>query len=123
MSDINLGNLYDMNKQATLSERPLKKHEIKDKMINVKKFFADGQKYFMLLCRERYDFTIFNFNEKTDFSLQHAIKDLQECLENRGSIISIDLDSTGLAYEIWIVVDEQAFVYYLFPYDTGVLEQ
>ena len=123
MSDINLGNLYDMNKQATLSERPLKKHEIKDKMINVKKFFADGQKYFMLLCRERYDFTIFNFNEKTDFSLHHAIKDLQECLENRGSIISIDLDSTGLAYEIWIVVDEQAFVYYLFPYDTGVLEQ
>ena len=123
MSDISLGNLYDMNKQATLSERPLKKHEIKDKMINVKKFFADGQKYFMLLCRERYDFTIFNFNEKTDFSLQHAIKDLQECLENRGSIISIDLDSTGLAYEIWIVADEQAFVYYLFPYDTGVLEQ
>ena len=123
MSDISLGNLYDMNKQATLSERPLKKHEIKDKMIDVKKFFADGQKYFMLLCRERYDFTIFNFNEKTDFSLQHAIKDLQECLENRGSIISIDLDSTGLAYEIWIVVDEQAFVYYLFPYDTGVLEQ
>ena len=123
MSDISLGNLYDMNKQATLSERPLKKHEIKDKMIDVKKFFADGQKYFMLLCRERYDFTIFNFNEKTDFSLQHAIKDLQECLENRGSIISIDLDSTGLAYEIWIVADEQAFVYYLFPYDTGVLEQ
>ena len=123
MSDVSLGNLYDMNKQMVLSERPLKKHEIKDRMREVKNFFAEGKKYFMLLCRERNDYTIFDFRRKTDYSLQHAVNDLQECLENRGTIISIDLDSTGYAYEIWIIADEQAFVYFLFPYDIGVLEQ
>ena len=115
MSDIELGTLYDMNKAAVAAtEKPLKKHEIKDKIRNVKKFFEEGRKYFMLL---------FNFNEKTDFSLQHAINDLQECLENRGIIMSIDMDPKNLIYEIWIMVDDQAFAYYLFPYDIGVLEE
>ena len=124
MSDIELGTLYDMNKAAVAAtEKPLKKHEIKDKIRNVKKFFEEGRKYFMLLCRERHDYTLFNFNEKTDFSLQHAINDLQECLENRGIIMSIDMDPKNLIYEIWIMVDDQAFAYYLFPYDIGVLEE
>ena len=79
----------------------------------------------MLLCRERYDFTIFNFNKgKTEFSLTHAIKDLEECLTNRGKIVSIEIvKENEIAYEIWLIVDDQAFVYYLFPYDIGVLEQ
>jgi hypothetical protein len=76
----------------------------------------------MLLCRERYDFTLFNLLNKNDLSLASGIKELKECLENRGAIISIDLTENKDAYEIWIKIDDEPFVYYLFPYDLGVIE-
>lgn len=122
MSDIELGTLYDMNKVAVAAETPLKKHEIKDKMRDIKTYFKEGNKYFMLLCRERSDYSIFNFTKKTDVSLQHAINDLQECLENRGKIMAINFERE-LIYEIWLMIKDQAYAYYLFPYDIGVLEE
>lgn len=123
MSDVKLGTLYDLNKTAVAADKPLKKHEIKDKLKDIKSFFNEkSDQYFMLLCRERYDYTIFNFcNGKNDFALTHSINDLQECLENRGAILSIDLVDN--AYEIWLMIDGEMYVYYLFPYDIGVLEQ
>ena len=46
----------------------------------------------------------------------------KECLDSRGRIVSIEPDSAG-NYEIWIVDDfNEALVYYLFPYDLGVIE-
>ena len=125
-TDIKMGTLYDINKAAIAMEKPLKKIELKDKLRNIKPFLAKyPDQYFMLLCRERYDFTIFNFcNGKTDFALSHAIKDLEECLMNRGKTVSIELvTGSKNAYEIWLIIDDQAYVYYLFPYDIGVLEQ
>jgi hypothetical protein len=123
MSEMSLGTIYDINKSVMLSEGSLKKFEIKDKMKKVKNFFKDStNKYFMLLCREKYDFTLFNFLNKNDLSLMNSVTDLQECLENRGSIISIDLTEQEDAYEIWLNIDNEAFVYYLFPYDLGVIE-
>ena len=127
MSDIELGTLYDINKTAVAAtEKPLKRVELKDKLKNIKPFFTKyPDQYFMLLCREKYDFTIFNFcNGKTDFALNHAVKDLEECLINRGKTVSIELvTGSENAYEIWLIIDDKAFVYYLFPYNIGVLEQ
>lgn len=77
----------------------------------------------MLLCRELYDFTIFNLNDndlsdnKTTF-----ITDLYECLTNRGEVLSIEKDTTGEAFEIWIKTEEDLYAYYFFPYDLGVIE-
>jgi hypothetical protein len=123
MSEVSLGNMYELNKTAVAAEKPLKSFEIKDKLRKVKEFFKDSNdKYFMLLCRERYDFTLFNLLNKNDLSLASGIKELKECLENRGAIISIDLTENKDAYEIWIKIDDEPFVYYLFPYDLGVIE-
>jgi hypothetical protein len=123
-SEMELGTIYGINKAAVAAETPLKPFEIKDKLREVKTFLNDNKdKFFMLLCREKYDFTLFDFYNKTDIALKTATTDLQECLENRGTIISIDLTENKDAYEIWLKIDDEAFVYYLFPYDLGVIEE
>lgn len=125
MSEISIGNIYDINKQAMIFEKPLKNFEIEDKMREIKSFLNNcNDKYYMLLCRERYDFTIFAFNNyKRKEDLDNGSKDLQECLENRGIIYSIDLTESKNAYEIWLKIDNKFYIYYLFPYDQGVLEE
>lgn len=119
-------NLYDMNKAFIVNQNTLTSNDIYnqiDKYITA--FWLDSPcKYFMLLCREQYDFTLFDFksNEKTIFSISKANKELYECLKNRGEIKSIELTEKKDAIEIWLAVDKEAFCYYLFPYDAGVIE-
>lgn len=121
--DVGMGTLYDVNKQLNLNEKILTRTEVKKALKEVKEFFKENKdKYFMLLCKDRGDYTLFNFNNKNDISLQNAIKDVQECLENRGSIISIESDN-GYNLEIWLRIDDDTFLYYIFPYDIGVIEE
>lgn len=47
---------------------------------------------------------------------------VDECLKNRGSIRGIDLTQAKDAMEIWLVIDDDAYVYYFFPYDAAVIE-
>ena len=83
--------------------------------------------YYMLLNRETYNFTLFNFhssNNHTSLNTRKLIYDeLKICLQNRGEVLSIELTEQEDAYEIWIRDDEQnILVYYFFPYDIGVIE-
>lgn len=124
MSEVSLGNLYDMNKTINVKQKTLTNIELKTALKKIKQFFVDNSdKYFMLLCRERYDYTLFNFLNKKEITLQQSIKDVKECLLNRGQIISIEPATEMNGYEIWIKIDDEAFAYYLFPYDLGVLEE
>lgn len=129
MSDINMGTLYNMNKAVILQnlkkEDFLCSQELAEKLSMIKQFCLDTKnKYFMLLNREKYDFTLFNLENKCDdFEINRIFYDeLRECLQNRGKLLSIDLTEGKDACEIWIVTDDEAFVYYLFPYDNGVIE-
>ena len=77
--------------------------------------------YYMLLCRERNDYTIFFINEEKKDNLY---KKMMNTLNNRGKILSIDKQPDG-AYEIWIKDEFEnngIFVYYLFNYDIGVVD-
>ena len=50
--------------------------------------------YAMLLCRERYDFTVFHLYEKMNPNPPKiAARELIEVLKNRGKILSIEKDS------------------------------
>lgn len=123
MSEIMIGTLYDMNKAAIINMPSLTNSELKKNLKKIKQFFLDKtDKYFMLLNRETYNFTLFNLGNKNEIAMKQTMDDFKECLDNRGRIISIELDSAG-NYEIWIVDDfNEALVYYLFPYDLGVIE-
>ena len=125
-NEVILGNLYDMNKQAMLSQPVLTKEQIDEIKPDLEDWFnwtLDG--YAMLLCRERYDFTVFHLYEKENPNPpQIAVTELIDLLKNRGKILSIEKDSETMnnAWEIWVKIDGEAFAYYLFGCDEWVIE-
>lgn len=122
MSEIAMGNLYDLNKQLMVKELPLSKDKIKEKEEEISNFFVKNNSYFMLLCHERRDYTIFRLRTPDYLKSLMATKELLTCLNNRGKILSIDKEDNNNAYAFWLVIDDEAFCYYLFPYDEAVIE-
>ena len=75
----------------------------------------------MLLCRERYDFTVFHLYELQNENPPNiAAKELIKILQNRGYILSIEQEQD--AFEIWLSIDKEVFAYYLFACDDWVIE-
>ena len=124
--DVSLGTLYDFNKQLMKKEyklSPSKIEAIKPELESWFNWHIDG--YAMLLCRERYDFTVFHLYEKQNVNPPKiAVTELIDLLNNRGKILSIEKDSETMndAWEIWLRIDEEIFVYYLFGCDDWVIE-
>jgi hypothetical protein len=124
--EIEFGTLYDINKNI------VKQNEIKlsEGVLNSKKqIITDFIKkcnnhYYMLLCNERKDYTVFRWvNISNDDDTKEIAQILvDECLTNRGEIRGIDLTKTKDAIEIWMVIDDEAYVYYFFPYDNAIIE-
>ena len=83
-------------------------------------YLIDG-KYWMLLCHERRDYTVFNL--QGEVTVRNINKDLIDCLKNRGIVLAIDKQPDG-AYEIWIrdKKTKDNVIYYLFNYEFGVIE-
>ena len=82
-------------------------------------WFRGNQVYFMLLCHDRRDFTLFRVTE----SPAEAATALFEYIDNRGQLVSIDKVPNDNAYEIWIIVpEERDYCYFLFPYDAAIIE-
>lgn len=125
-TEASLGNLYDMNKIFIKDHEP----ELTEGNLNSKKqIIIDfikkcNNNYYMLLCNERKDYTVFRWKDLNSalapFEMANILVD--ECLKNRGSIRGIDLTQTKDAMEIWLVIDDDAYVYYFFPYDAAVIE-
>lgn len=132
MAEINLGTLYDFNKEAMKNEKPLDpiifNRKVQDIAQNMFNFLDDcGDQYWMLLCHERRDYTLFNIIAAVN--AEPIVEELKPTLTNRGQILSIaeqpyEDDELCGAWEIWIrdIETEENFVYYLFQYDKGVIE-
>ena len=126
MSDISLGTLYDVNKNLVLKNEI----ELTDGVLNSKKEIITNfmrqinNTYYMLLCNERKDYTVFKMNDKdNDDSIREIVSILvDECLRNRGEIRGIDLTKDKDAIEIWLIIEDEAYCYYFFPYDAAIIE-
>lgn len=122
---ITLGNLYELNKQALTKIEAITEDQLNEIKPQIEEWFnwqIDG--YAILLCRERYDFTIFHLYEKANPNPPAiAVSELIETLKNRGQILSIEKDTTNdKAWEIWIKIENEIFAYYLFNCDDWVIE-
>ncbi len=120
---ISVGTLYDANKEIMKTGKPLSHLElaaIQPKLEDWFNWIIDT--YAMLLCHERRDYTIFHLYEKQNPNPPAiAAKELLECLNNRGEILSID-ETSDKAWEIWLKIKDQSYCYYLFRYDDAVIE-
>jgi len=111
--------LYDMNKQAYSQEKPLDKIALNIKVNNmITDLYSTKNPYWMLLCRERNDYTVFII-----LTIEGTVKELLETLNNRGQVLSINKQKDG-NYEIWIRDNDtkENFVYYFFDYKFGIIK-
>lgn len=126
MAEIGVGTLYDINKELVQKNG----YELNEGILNSKKEIIknfidkDFNYYYMLLCNERKDYTVFEFTEGRKWTercrdLANCLVD--ECLKNRGEIRGIDLTKGKDAIEIWMSINGDSYVYYFFPYDNGVI--
>lgn len=124
MSEVTVGTLYDLNKQAVQAELSLTGEMLEKKKELIIEFLKDKAKvYYMLLCHERRDYTLFRNPMRHAEHLDEMANCLiDECLLSRGLIKGIDKTKDNQAIEIWISDNGEAFVYYFFPYDDAVIE-
>lgn len=123
---VSLGTLYDFNKQMISKEGAMSQSKIDALRSELEEWFNwQIDEYVMLLCRERYDFTVFHLYIKANINPPKiAVSELIDLLKSRGKILSIEKDSNVMnnAWEIWLEIDGEAFAYYLFNCDDWVIE-
>lgn len=123
MSEVALGTLYDLNKGALKDAKALNvKKEIKRLDKELFNFFANHS-YFMLLCNDLKDYTVFALTSTAPRQVQikEAKEGLIDCLKNRGELLSIEKTEDNIAFEIWLRIDEEIYAYYFFPYDDAII--
>ena len=123
MSEVAMGTLYELNKSAMRASKTLDiKKTIREKDKELFNFFATN-KFAMLLCNEQKDYTVFAMisNQSRESQVATAKEELYTCLSNRGELLSFEKTEDGIAFEIWLRINEEIFVYYLFPYNEAVL--
>ena len=100
-STIEIGTLYDLNKQVISQLPEMSQENIQRELINIKEWFKRNQdeEWFMLLCREKADYTLFHLRQTKDV-YNKTIKALEECVKNRGFLMGINFVKEQNAYEI-----------------------
>ena len=118
--------LYELNRSIIKQQGPLEEKDIKSKMDMLKEFSNTFEKYSLLYGREINYFTLFVKDE--NWELESLDLGVIECLNNIGTIYSIEYTKEKDAIEIWIEIksteeDEGILTcMYLFPYDSGIVK-
>lgn len=101
LTNVELGKLYEINKSIIEKNvPPLTQEEVEEKIKLIDTFIKEtNNKYYMFLCNDRKDYTVFNLNQNGD-TLNAATILTKECCINRGVLKSIDLSSAKDAIEI-----------------------
>ena len=121
--------LYELNRSIIKQQGPLKEEDIKSKMDMLKAFSHTFEKYSLLYGREINYFTLFVKDENCE--LESLDIGVIECLNNIGTIYSIEYTKEKDAIEIWMEVEinsdteeseKLVTCMYLFPYDAGIVK-
>ena len=118
-------NLYDYAKLFVNGMKEISEEDLKIGKTLIKNYLKERkQECYMLLCREIYDFTIFqNVNPENDWNYEEFFSAILDCFANRNMIIKqIDRADDTSAIEIWVQMEEEQLCFYLFPYDLGVIK-
>lgn len=111
---------YEVNKQLMANEKVLDPILLSRKAKDVAISMEENE-YWMLLCRERNDYTIFHL--KPTHSTEYTKRELIETLQNRGEIVDFDKQKDG-HYEVWLRDYDtgENVMYKLFECDDFIVE-
>ena len=119
--------LYELNRSIIKQQGPLEEKDIKSKMNMLKEFSNTFEKYSLLYGREINYFTLFVKDE--NWELESLDLGVIECLNNIGTIYSIEYTKEKDAIEIWVEInpgteksEKLVTCMYLFPYDAGIVK-
>jgi len=118
--DIEMPNLYEQNRMLMEKEPQMDPIILNKKIFDASMQLA-SKKYLMLLCRERYDYTIFVTDELS--CPWDVANEISSVVKSRGEVLAFDEQDNG-AYEVWIrhSADDKPSAWYLFDYTFGVIE-
>ena len=122
MAEIAMGNLYELNKEAMKKVKSIDFAGLTTGKKVIKAMFAEKiSRYFMMLCREKADYTVFEIPDMT-YAGEMA-QECIDCLKNRGTILSIERENPEVsAIEFWIRgLDNENYMYMLFPCDAMIV--
>ena len=121
MAEIQSQTLYELNQQLMANEKKISGLDLISKRKSLEMFFKNSSaEYFMMLCKERSDYTLFHLHDEKSYI--KSAEEVIECMKERGTILAIDRTQDSLAYEIWIRFENEVnSCYYLFEYDKGVI--
>lgn len=124
MATVSMGTLYSLNKTLISKRDPMTKEELAVKMNGIGAWFSSRFKnhYYMLLCRERSDYTVFHI---LDSHYYEITRDLEEVITGRGEVLAIDYSHENEYYEIWIRIEgegDEPFLFILFDCDFMIVE-
>ena len=125
MAEIELGTAYEINKELWKQIAQPSEDMIKTQLASLCSWLSSNYKnhYYMLLCREKNDYTIFYIKQSAYYELG---KEMKEVLESRGEIVDISYSHKFGFYECWVREhgqDEDEYTMYaFFPCDDWVIE-
>lgn len=122
MADVEMGSLYELNKQV-MAQLPPQAEDILNHNLNlIGAWFSSTDKthWFMLMCKERSDFTLLHIIES---NYAKALNELKEIIEERGQILAIQYVHGEDAFEIWVKdKNNEVFLFMLFEASWMVVE-
>jgi len=121
MAHLELGTAYDMQKGIISQLYPMTKTAIAaslEKVINM--VAKTGNRYYMLLCREKADYTIFNIGTDVPQAYDRLAMELKTCIKSRGKAKVIDANDE--VAQLWIQDGDEVSLYYFFPANANTIE-
>ena len=112
--------LYELNKIACAKLPPINEEQLTKALKDIAQFVSDrNDTYFFLFCKELSYYTMFIADQESNETIADVVI---ECLENLGTIVSVEYNKDTFI-EAWIRDDEgNAVVVFFIPYDQGVVK-
>lgn len=122
-TEMNMGNLYDFNKNAMKQEKPIDAILANKRLSKISKEMKEKGNYYFMICPDNRQYIMFHVDEKsTCYNIQD---ELTEVLNNRGKLIDIDMtNSDKQIWEFWIEdkFTNELYMYQLVNYSKDIIE-
>lgn len=114
--------LYELNQNSVVSLPIMTKEQIFSYESKIRDWFLDTSDYYFMLLSNKYNYyTLFAHRDNYPLDFERVVLDT---VAEFAKVYSISLDKEQNGWEIWACLNEEdkaPEVFYLFPYEAGVI--